>query len=252
VVTPRKLILIEGPMGIGKTTCARRLCRRLLRNKRLSRSYAETAIPHPLDIGFSWRARHRAHSLVSSFSAGNPMLPKWSALVQAAADDDVVRIIESRFWQNSLFCMFLMNRTRDEVLAAQREAARCLAPLQPILFLLRPRANAAYLAGVLERREGRRANWVLRIVLKQPYCERRVLEGKEGFRKCLDDWLDLMEVLFEDCPMEKRVLWDPQADYETAEESIDASLALSAVPSTIWSPTFLYYKWRSRRRDGAG
>src|SRR6185295_19868134 len=98
----RRLILIEGMIGAGKSTTAERLAARLTEDGDAVRAFNEFADDHPI------RTRHVDFLLAagpapaSAYDAG-----QWNALADRCARGADTVIIESTFLQNSVMPHFV-------------------------------------------------------------------------------------------------------------------------------------------------
>ena len=120
-----KLILIEGIPGAGKTTSCEHLGRRLQQQDIACRWYLEEDDPHPIDCS-NFKLKDLAKKLP----------PLWLAFVENTLRENIVTIIESRLWQNTLLFMFMSEYPIDEKVGVHQLVWQKLSPLSPALIYL--------------------------------------------------------------------------------------------------------------------
>ena len=94
-----KLILIEGPPGSGKTTTAQYLAADISNSGKACQCFLEWSTDNPIAIGDD---SHLGQAAASSIAREADVLQQWQQFAQARQSEDLVTVMESRFWQTSV------------------------------------------------------------------------------------------------------------------------------------------------------
>ncbi len=129
----RRLILIEGMIGAGKSTTAERLAARLASAGEDIRIFLEFADDHPIRTPGADRAR-----MVDRPSAEAYATSQWDGLAARCATDSPAVILESAFLQNSVMPYFIDDCSLAVVQEVFADIAARIAPTMPLLVYLRP------------------------------------------------------------------------------------------------------------------
>src|SRR5262249_40040618 len=129
----RRLVLIEGMVGSGKSTTAERLAARLIEAGADARAFTEFADDHPV------RTRVADRLCGTEEGEADAYFPEqWTAPATRCACSERTTIIESTFLQNTVMPHF----TDDEPIAVVEDVFTDLlarvAPADPLLVYLRP------------------------------------------------------------------------------------------------------------------
>jgi thymidylate kinase len=225
----RRLILIEGMIGAGKSTTAAKLAGRLTREGEDARVYLEFADDHPI--------RTRAVDLLRAAYPDMATLPdvgadglaldaevygleQWARLASRCSRAGQTVILESAFLQNSVMPSFLDGAPVDEVKAKCASIEDLIAPADPLLIYLRP----SDIDQALRRVHGERgAAWAaqnIAYVANCPWARRRGLTGREAIIELYRAWESVVDELLATSAYATLLVVDPQHDWEAALERI--------------------------------
>jgi DNA polymerase III delta prime subunit len=214
---PHRLILIEGPPGVGKSTAALNIAEHLRSTGRECECWSEWDPAHPIRIG-----DHAGLGQVISTSIARQadVLSQW----QRFADERKARpltIIESRYWQTSLLLMYIAGATVDELREYHHRVVQAITPLNPALIHL----TVTDLPDLVDRSiQARNAHWqqiglpqtwtqyIYGALDGQPWLVSRGLRGREGFVALLSAWSELAQTLYDAVPFPKASICDAHRD----------------------------------------
>src|ERR1051325_8136278 len=93
-----KLILIEGLPGSGKSTTAQKLANVISNSEIACQCFLEWSTNHPIQIGDDSQL---GEIIATSINRESELFQKWQNFVQVQQTQELVTIMESRFWQTS-------------------------------------------------------------------------------------------------------------------------------------------------------
>ena len=129
----RRLILIEGMIGAGKSTMAARLAAVLTERGQNVKAFNEFADDHPIRTRHVDLLRAADPGPMSSYDAC-----QWNALADRCARGSHGVILESMFLQNSVLPLFVDDAPSAVVKEVFDDIAARIAPVAPLLVYLRP------------------------------------------------------------------------------------------------------------------
>ena len=218
-MTLRRLILIEGMIGAGKSTTAERLAAWLTNVGKDVRAFDEFADDHPI------RSRSvdllRGAAPASRPDAYDPA--QWDALADRCARGSQIVIVESTFLQNSVMPSFI----DDEPIAVVREVfadlATRIAPAEPLLVYLRPSDVAAAIRRVHADRGEPWSSRNYAFVSACRWARRRRLVGEPALIALYHAWEQVVDELLP--VIDSLLVVDPQRDWENAMRQISEAVA---------------------------
>jgi hypothetical protein len=203
----RRLILIEGMIGAGKSTTAERLAARLTEDGDDVRAFNEFADDHPI------RTRHADFLLAagpapaSAYDAG-----QWNALADRCARGARTVIVESTFLQNSVMPHFVDDAPVGVVKDVFADLAARIAPAAPLLVYLRPTDVADAIRRVHAERGEPWSSRNYAFVSASPWARRRGLVGERAVIELYRAWEQVVDELL--TTVESMLILDPQRDWE--------------------------------------
>src|SRR5262249_1663674 len=178
-LSPRRLVLIEGMIGAGKSTTAERLAAWLTDRGKDARAFQEGADDHPI--------RTRAVDLLRGVPpASDPKVydpGQWDALADRCARGSETVIVESTFLQNSVMPHFVDDAPIAVVKEVFADLAARIAPAAPLLVYLRPSDVAAAIRRVHADRGEPWSSPTHAFVSAYPSARRR---GRAGVRAVVE------------------------------------------------------------------
>jgi hypothetical protein len=209
-VPVRRLVLIEGMIGAGKSTTAERLAARLTDRGEDARAFLECADDHPIRT----RAVDRLRGVAQASDAKEYDPGQWDALARRCTRGSETVIVESTLVQNSVMPHFLADEPIAVVKEVFADLAARIAPAAPLLVYLRPSDVAAAIRRVhVERGEP----WSSRnyaFVSACGWARRRGLVGEPAVIELYRAWEQIVDELLS--TVESLLVVDPQHDWAGA------------------------------------
>jgi predicted kinase len=203
----RRLILIEGMIGAGKSTTAERLAARLREDGEEVRVFLEFAADHPIRTRHVDFLRGADPAPASSYDAG-----QWNVLADRCARGAHTIIVESMFLQNSVMPHFIVDAPIGVVKEVFADLAARVAPAAPLLVYLRPSDVAAAIWRVHAERGEPWSSRNYAFVSACPWARRRRLVGERAVIELYRAWETVVDELL--TTVESVLIVDPQRDWE--------------------------------------
>jgi len=200
-----KLILIEGLPGSGKTTSAVQLGTTLQRHGVSCRWYLEEDDPHPIDC-LNIKLKDLAQQLP----------PLWASFAEQTLQENVVSIVESRLWQNTLLFMFMSEYPIDEIVHVHQLVWRSLAPLSPTLIYHVQDNIELALNRLYELRSEDMIEEDIRATSQYPWLRSRHLNDMSGWVQFFEAWQPVADQLYGDWSFGKTRSRNAHDDWEQA------------------------------------
>jgi hypothetical protein len=216
-----KLICVEGLPGLGKTTTASWLAARLRTEGATVNLLMETQPDHPLNVGGDlFPAGDTAgeaffqHYTPASFIEES--LEKWEAFVRMTLEADVLTVLDSYPFQNSVRILLQLNATLDQMRKYMESVEALTKPLQPLLVYLSHR-DAAHVArqfsDISVQRGSLWTDYVVELITRCPYARIRHYAGFSGVLAFLSDYKALTDGLLCQSSWLRVVLVDCAGDW---------------------------------------
>jgi len=232
-VSAARLILIEGMIGSGKTTAAKKVESWLSGRGEDARAFCEFADDHPV--------RTRA---VDQLRAAVPQVPappgragdgtaagpgvyaasQWRRLAGRCLRDRQTVILESTFLQNSVMPAFLDGAGAGAVAELFTRIARQAAPAGPFLVYLRPGDIAAAIARIHHTRGEPWSSRNVAFVENSRWARCRNLRGQDAVAQLYQAWEAVVSQLYGRYSFPKLLVTDPQDDWPAAMTRICAAV----------------------------
>ena len=209
----RRLILIEGMIGAGKSTTAERLAAMLTGGGGDVHVFLEFADNHPIRTPGVDLVRTGAKAPESMYDLG-----QWNALADRCTQGANTVIIESTFLQNSMMPLFVDDAPIAVVKELFAEITRRIAPAAPLLVYLRPSDVADAIRRVHADRGEPWSSRNYAFVSACPWARRRALVGERAVVELYRAWEQLVDELLP--TVESIVVTDPQRDWVGALQQV--------------------------------
>jgi hypothetical protein len=226
------LVLIEGLPGSGKSTTAVKLAEDLTYTGNACQCFLEWDVHHPIPIGDDFSL----DKVIASSREREPnVLQQWEQLAQAARSQELVTVLESRFWQSSVMMMYIAGMSKEDVLASNQRVIRVIQPVKPVLIYFAiddPKRFAMRTIQLKEeewQRSGNPGSWAQHLFDAfdaQPWCTQRGLNGLEGMLALWEEWAQISDELYARLPFPKMTIRNPHEDWPKAMKQMQAFLGL--------------------------
>ncbi len=227
-----KLVLLEGLPGSGKTTTTRNLAAEIIKAGSACQTFWEWSDPHPIDIG---DFEHAGEFIASSPMRREDLLRQWHRFALLQRDQELVTVMESRFWQTTAMLMYAGGCPAEDVLAYHQGVIAAIQDLQPVLIYF----TASDVRVAMERtirikneewhQEGREESWAERIYAffkPQKWFANRDPQDIHAMTAFFEEWSGLAEKLYAATPFPKIKIRDPYLDWGQAMQEMRKFLEL--------------------------
>ena len=206
----RRLILIEGMIGAGKSTTAKRLAEWLTDHGRDARAFDEFADDHPVRT----RAVDLLRGVAPAADATVYDPGQWDTLAGRCARGWETVIVESTFLQNSVMPHFSDDAPIDVVKKVFADLAARIAPAMPLLVYLRPSDLGAAIRRVHAERGEPWSSRNYAFISACPWARRRGLAGERGLIELYRSWEQVVDDLLP--TVDSLLVIDPQRNWDGA------------------------------------
>ena len=214
----RKLVLIEGLPGSGKTTTAEYLATQLNDSGNPSQWFSEAAQDNPITLSMED---------IQAPDFRYRILQQWRAFAQRNVEREVSTVIESSFWQYTALCMVYTEHMDEEVLLFNKLISTEIGPLSPaLIYLDHDDANTA-MNRVIDARGSGWVDNVLKIHMEAAWFKSRGLSGLDGFMQFWEPWSRLCDGLFRSFEFSKLRIKNPHDDWKASYGRIHKFLDLN-------------------------
>ncbi len=219
----KRLVLVEGLSGSGKTTTARHLQQHLLERGVSARAYGEGDHDNPIAIG---SLLPNLASLISRYAKRTDFLDDWKNLALELRANDRTVILEGRFIQNAAMFRCLAGLEEGAV-PHTRSILSCIEDLHPLLIYLRVSDPASHAQRALDESPPEWVELVLRQFERTPWFRSRGVKGSAGWVQFLSAWQLQLESVTECLDMDILTLSDSHLDWPQAVDQARAAVVSS-------------------------
>jgi hypothetical protein len=221
----RRLVILEGIMGSGKSTTARWLAARLAERGFEARLQVERQYPHPLrgtDAAGDW---FKPWLDMSARDIATRRLTLWRKFVQDAIAQPAIHVIDGQLFHGDLTNMLLMKMPELEMADNVRELEAIVQPLNPlVVYFHQTDVDRAIRLTAAERGEELGVRYQVDWKLAFPYAVELGLEGLEGLSALYVRYRALTDRLFEELRSDKISIENTPRDWPRYYSLIEEAL----------------------------
>jgi hypothetical protein len=224
--TERKLVIIEGIMGSGKSTTVRAIAASLEQARLPARPIYETNRPHPVRGTDGLPHWYEPWLDVTPAELADRSLARWRAFVEASRGGDAVSVLDGQLFHGDLTNLFLMDagwRLIGDYCRAVEEVAW---PLNPLLVYLYQRDVERAIRVIADQRGEVWVKYQVDWKLQAPYSRQRGLSGLEGLIALYVDYRRLTDDLFASLGLARLAIETSAGNWPVYQERMRRALAI--------------------------
>lgn len=220
-----RVIFVDGLPGSGKSTTADYVARELERRGISCRLLRERELGHPLNVGSELHpsgsttgAQMFATYTVDSFVEES--VARWNAFVAEAKGTQLVVILDSYPFQNSVRVLLQMGADPVLLSAYQTRVEEKAAELEPVLIYLDAGDAEGAVRGIAEQRGPVWTEYMIAVVTDCPYATARRLQGMSGVVAIMQAYKHLLDESVARFPFAKLALSNCHGRWHDCHASI--------------------------------
>lgn len=223
-----RLILLEGPVGAGKSTTGELLAERLCEQGRDASYWFGFRPDHPIATRCECFARlvfgGDTVTEPPALDRGDERVftgPQWARFATQLAEGESIAVVEGKYFQQCLEYPYLLGASADEVRALQTEIATAMAPAAPRMIAFEVSEPSSHRAAVVAERPPTWPEVLGGFFARHAWGQRSGVTGAEAFEAFYDEWAPLEADLIERHPGPTLRLRDARDDRDAAWGAID-------------------------------
>lgn len=231
----RRLVILEGIMGSGKSTTMRSIAARMEAAQRRVHPIHERVDPHPI------RATDELEHWFQPWLDATPeglierSLKKWRSFVDTARASDAVQLVDGQLFHGDLTNLFLMEAKFATIAAYAQAVAVAIRPLNPLLIYFHQDDVDQAIRVVSAERGDAWVKYQVDWKLQAPYSRRRRLAGIDGLVALYEDYRALTDRLYAGLDLAKLAIENSRRDWPLYHRLIFRELAIGDEPASIKS-----------------
>lgn len=228
----RRLVIVEGIMGSGKSTAARNLAARLNDAGQPARPLTEKKFPHPLRATDELEHWFQPWLDVTPAQLAARNLAKWRAFVQASVESGTVATtLDGQLFHGDVTHLFLMEAGDAFIRRHVEAVAGIIRPVRPLLVYLYQADIERALRAVCAARGDDWLKSQLDWKLGFPYAQRRRLAGLDGLIALYRDYRRLTDELFGAFAADKLAIDTSAGDWPAYDLAMHRALGVADSPA---------------------
>jgi len=228
----RRLVIVEGIVGSGKSTTTRFIATSLEKANRRARPIPEATMPHPTRAFGELAHPYQPWLDVTPAELADQSLSKWRSFVDSACALDTVSVLDGQLFHGDLTNLFLMEAGRAAIAEYSRAVEEIIHPLNPLLIYLYQEDVERALRAIAAQRDDAWVKYQIDWKLQAPYSRRRGLGGLKGLIALYKDYQELTDELYAGLDLAKLAIENSQQDWPLYNQRISLELAVG-VPSGL-------------------
>ncbi|WP_244099529.1 hypothetical protein [Burkholderia pyrrocinia] len=222
----RRLVIVEGIMGSGKSSTMRFIASHLQAAGHDAAAIHERTEPHPVRATDELEHWFEPWRDTTAAKLAERALARWAAFVDKARLGTTVSVLDGQLFHGDLTNLLLMEGEPALIEAYVQELARTIAPLSPLVIYFWQRDIDAAVRTVCAERGDDWVTYQTDWKLAAPYCMRRGLTGLDGLIALYRDYRRTTDALFAQLPLDKLSIENGDRDWATVERRILDALKL--------------------------
>jgi hypothetical protein len=216
----RRLVIVEGIMGSGKSATARFLAARLEEAERPARAITERTEPHPVRGTDGLDHWFQPWLDVTPAGLAERSLTKWRRFVAAAQEAETVHVLDGQLFHGDLTNLFLMEAGAAAIAKYCKAAEEIIQPLAPLLIYFYQADVERAIRSIAAERGDEWVKYQVDWKLQAPYSRRLGLEGLEGLIALYKDYRALTDELYAGLDLDKLAIDNSQLAWESYYQRI--------------------------------
>jgi hypothetical protein len=226
-MTPRRLIIVEGIMGSGKSETTRWIAAQLEAKGRTAQAITERTDPHPVRGTDGLDHWFQPWLDITVTELAERCLQKWRTFVATAQVAETVQVLDGQMFHGDLTHLFLMEADLAAMNRFCNSVANIARPLAPLLVYFHQADVERTIRAVCAERGDEWVKYQVDWKLAFPYSRRRGLEGLEGLIKLYKDYRTLTDELYQGLVMDKIAIDNSAGTWESYYSQIMQRLPAS-------------------------
>jgi hypothetical protein len=194
----RRLVIIEGIMGSGKSTTTRNIAHRLEALGIPAIGITEGVEPHP--IRFDWDLPWTG---MPPGELAKSCITKWRSYVDSSLNAEHISIVDGQFFHGNLTSLFLLGADKDVIFTYCRDIVVVIKPLRPLLVYFYQDDVESAIRAVSTQRGEKWVSYQVNWKLESPHAKRLGLVGLDGLIALYREYRSLTDQLYADLDIPK-------------------------------------------------
>ena len=225
-VIERRLVIVEGIVGSGKSTTISFIGTSLEKANRRARQIPEATMPHPTRVFGELAHLYQPWLDVTRAELAEQSLSKWRSFVDSARAFDTVQILDGQLFHGDLTNLFLMEAGWATIAEYSQAVDEIIHPLNPLLIYLYQEDVERALRVIAAQRGDAWVKYQVDWKLQAPYSRRRGLDGLKGLIALYKDYQELTDELYARLDLDKLAIENSQQDWPVYYQRISRELAV--------------------------
>jgi len=231
----RRLVIVEGIMGSGKTTTACYLAGWLNGAGQPARALTEKKFPHPIRATDELEHWFQPWLDVTAEELAQRSLARWRRFTEASIESGTVATaLDGQLFHGDLTHLFLMEAAGESIRDYNRLVAEVIRPLRPLVIYLYQEDVERAIRGLCEQRGDEWLRYQTDWKLAFPYSRRRGWEGVEGLVRLYEDYRRLTDDLFAALKLDKISIETSAGDWGAYYAAIHRALGTPTPEASAW------------------
>lgn len=229
----RRLVIIEGIMGSGKSTTARWIAARLEEAGRRALAVTERVEPHPVRGTDGLDHWFQPWLDITTEGLLDRCLGKWRSFVAEAQATETIYTLDGQLFHGDLTNLFLMGASPTAIAKYCETVADIARPLSPLLIYFYQVDVARAIRTIAAERGEEWVKYQVDWKLKAPHSRQLGLSGLEGLIALYKDYRALTDELYSRLDIPKLAIDNSQQAWDAYYEQIHAHVISDSRPEAI-------------------